>query len=69
MDLLVQNHLSDDQWALIACAAALILCGTVMSLSYFIGQARKPAQLNGTLRGLATERTATTIPTSGRKAA
>jgi hypothetical protein len=69
MDLLVQNHLSDDQWALIACAAALILCGTVMSLSYFIGQARKPAQIQNTLRGIASDRHAKPIPTPGRKAA
>lgn len=41
MDFLIQNHLSDDQWALIGCAAALVLSGTMMSLSYFIGQARR----------------------------
>ena len=41
MEFFVQNHLSDDQWALIGCAAALLLCGTFMSLSYFIGRARE----------------------------
>ena len=41
MDIFVENHLSDDQWALIGCVAALMLCGTFMSLSHFIGQARK----------------------------
>jgi hypothetical protein len=44
MDFLVQNHLSDDQWALIGCAAALVLSGTLMSLSYFIGQARRASR-------------------------
>ncbi len=41
MDFIVQNQLSDDQWALLGCAAALVLSGTLMSLSYFLGQARK----------------------------
>ncbi len=69
MDLLVQNQLSDDQWALIGCAAALILCGSVMSLSYFIGQARKSVQPQSRLRGLATEMKANSIAAAGRKAA
>ena len=36
MDFL--NGLSDDQTALIGCAAALFVCGTVMSLSFYVGR-------------------------------
>jgi hypothetical protein len=36
MDLF--NGLSDDQTALIGCAAALAVCGTIMSLSYYVGR-------------------------------
>ncbi len=32
------NGLSDDQTALIGCVGALIVCGTLMSLSYYVGQ-------------------------------
>lgn len=32
--------LSDDQIALLGCAAALSLAGTIMSLSYYIGRGR-----------------------------
>jgi len=35
------HNLTDDQLALLGCAAALVLSGTVMALSYFIGRARK----------------------------
>jgi hypothetical protein len=34
------KSLSDDQIALVGCAAALLLMGTVMSLSYYIGRGR-----------------------------
>jgi hypothetical protein len=34
------KSLSDDQIALVGCAAALLLTGTVMSLSYYIGRGR-----------------------------
>ncbi len=36
MDFL--NGLSDDQTALIGCAAALLVSGTIMSLSYYVGR-------------------------------
>jgi len=36
MDLL--NGLSSDQTAVIGCAAALLISGTVMSLSYYVGR-------------------------------
>ena len=29
---------SDDQLALIFCGAALLVCGTIMALSYYVGQ-------------------------------
>jgi hypothetical protein len=32
--------LSDDQIALVGCAAALTVAGTIMSLSYYIGRGR-----------------------------
>jgi hypothetical protein len=34
------KSLSDDQIALVGCAGALLLTGTVMSLSYYIGRGR-----------------------------
>jgi hypothetical protein len=34
------KSLSDDQIALVGCAAALLLMGTIMSLSYYIGRGR-----------------------------
>jgi hypothetical protein len=34
------RSLSDDQIALVGCAAALTVAGTIMSLSYYIGRAR-----------------------------
>jgi hypothetical protein len=34
------KSLSDDQMALVGCAAALIITGTMMSLSYYIGRGR-----------------------------
>jgi hypothetical protein len=34
------KSLSDDQVALVGCAAALIVTGTMMSLSYYIGRGR-----------------------------
>jgi len=34
------RNLTDDQLALLGCAAALVLSGSVMALSYFIGRTR-----------------------------
>ena len=34
------RSLSDDQIALVGCAAALMIAGTIMSLSYYIGRGR-----------------------------
>ena len=42
MDFL--NGLSDDQTALLGCAAALLVSGTMMSLSYYVGRLQKRAQ-------------------------
>jgi hypothetical protein len=36
----ILKSLSDDQIALVGCAAALMIAGTIMSLSYYIGRAR-----------------------------
>lgn len=36
MDLL--NGLTDDQLAIAGCALALTVCGTLMSLSYYLGR-------------------------------
>ena len=35
------SQLTDDQFALLGCAVALIVTGTMMSLSYYIGQANQ----------------------------
>jgi hypothetical protein len=34
------KSMSDDQIALFGCAAALLVAGAIMSLSYYIGRAR-----------------------------
>ena len=34
------SHLSDDQIALLGCAAALVTTSTIMSLSHFLGRSR-----------------------------
>jgi hypothetical protein len=34
------HNLSDDQIALLGCAAALVTTGSIMCLSYFIGRGR-----------------------------
>ena len=39
MDLF--TNLTDDQFALLGCFGAIIASATVMSLSYFVGPARK----------------------------
>ncbi len=36
----IVKTLSDDQIALVGCAAALTVAGTIMSLSYYIGRGR-----------------------------
>jgi hypothetical protein len=47
MELL--NNLSDDQLALLGCFVALIVSATIMSLSYYVGPARKTAPAPRTL--------------------
>lgn len=47
MELL--NTLSDDQLALLGCFAAIVVSATVMSLSYYVGPARKTAPAPRTL--------------------
>jgi hypothetical protein len=37
------KNLNDDQLALLGCAGALFVTGVMMSLSHFIGRARKRA--------------------------
>ena len=37
------KSLSDDQIALVGCATALLMMGTIMSLSYYIGRGRMSA--------------------------
>jgi len=69
MDMLIQNQLSDDQWALIGCAAALVLCGTIMSLSYYVGRARQRMLQPEASRGLAAPRPGVQPAKSGRQAA
>lgn len=36
------SGLSDNQTALVMCGAALLVCGSIMSLSHFIGRAGRP---------------------------
>jgi hypothetical protein len=38
------QHLSDDQKALVGCAVALLACGTLMSLSYYVGRVLRRAE-------------------------
>jgi len=47
MELL--NTLSDDQLALLGCFAAIVVSATIMSLSYYVGPARKAAPFVRTL--------------------
>jgi|GEM_PF-2322245 hypothetical protein len=37
----IVNTLTDDQIALIGCFVALVVSGTVMSLSYYVGRGRR----------------------------
>ena len=37
----IVNTLSDDQIALIGCFVALVVSGTVMSLSYYVGRGQR----------------------------
>ena len=37
------STLGDDEIALLGCVGALLVCGTLMSVSYFIGQKLNPA--------------------------
>jgi hypothetical protein len=39
------SHLSDDQIALLGCAAALVTTSTIMSLSHFLGRSRQAAPM------------------------
>lgn len=47
MELL--NTLSDDQLALLGCFAAIVVSASIMSLSYYVGPARKAAPVVRTL--------------------
>jgi len=63
------KSLSDDQMALAGCAAALLVTGTIMSLSYYIGRARMaPAgQKSGELSVIDSQ-AAQVLPTAARTA-
>jgi hypothetical protein len=63
------KSLSDDQMALVGCAAALMVTGTIMSLSYYIGRARlTPAgQKSGEL-SVVESQAAQILPTAARAA-
>jgi hypothetical protein len=49
------KSLSDDQIALVGCAAALLLMGTIMSLSYYIGRGRVSSASQKARKSLAFE--------------
>ncbi|MGH7201580.1 MAG: hypothetical protein ACREJB_13300, partial [Planctomycetaceae bacterium] len=38
------NALSDDELAMLGCAAALFVCGLLMCLSYYVGRAVRRSQ-------------------------
>jgi hypothetical protein len=40
VDMEFLSNLSDDQFALLGCAAALVTTGSLMCLSYFVGHGR-----------------------------
>jgi hypothetical protein len=63
------KSLSDDQMALVGCAAALMVTGTIMSLSYYIGRGRMtPAgQKSGELSVIDSQ-AAQVLPTAARTA-
>jgi hypothetical protein len=42
-DMDILNNLSDDQLALLGCMGALLISGTIMCLSYYVGPARSAA--------------------------
>jgi hypothetical protein len=49
------KSLSDDQIALVGCAAALLLMGTIMSLSYYIGRGRVSSEAQKARKSVAFE--------------
>jgi hypothetical protein len=40
VDMEFLSNLSDDQFALVGCATALVTTGSLMCLSYFVGRGR-----------------------------
>ena len=65
MELL--NNLTHDQLALLGCFVAIVVSSTIMSLSYYVGPARKSASAPRTLPHV--ERIKQQSVTSDRKAA
>jgi hypothetical protein len=62
------KSLSDDQMALVGCAAALLVTGTIMSLSYYIGRARMtPAREESGELAVIDSQAAQVLPTAGAK--
>ena len=44
------RNASDDQLALMGCAVALLMCGGLMYVSYFVGQLRQPKESQEPIR-------------------
>jgi hypothetical protein len=64
------KSLSDDQMALVGCAAALMITGTMMSLSYYIGRGRMAPVGQKTGRPLVVDsQTPQVLPTASRTVA
>ena len=57
----ILKNLTDDQFALLCCAAALVTTGTLMSLSYFLGPYRVAAHLNNSATSTAAPRGAEAV--------
>ncbi|HEV8002654.1 MAG TPA: hypothetical protein VGP63_22395 [Planctomycetaceae bacterium] len=63
------KSLSDDQMALVGCAAALLVTGTIMSLSYYIGRGRMtPAREKAGELSVIDSQAAQILPTAARTA-
>lgn len=43
----ILNNASDDQIALMGCAAAILICGGMMYLSFFVGRQGKNEETTG----------------------
>lgn len=65
------RNASDDQIALMGCAIALLMCGGLMYVSYFVGQLRQPKESQEPIRlGVSRpEPTVSSSDSSERKAA